>query len=106
VSTIPTKFQPPQKGVDLTTADRKASPDFYNWLIQLLGRLGLNQAQTANTFFGAPSTGAGPPSFRTIVAGDLPGLTVVITTAKLTGGGSNGSMTFTNGILTAQTQAT
>jgi hypothetical protein len=34
------------------------------------------------------------------------GLTVVITTAKLTGVGANGSMTFTNGILTAQTQAT
>jgi len=34
------------------------------------------------------------------------GLTVVITTAKLTGLGANGSMTFTNGVLTAQTQAT
>lgn len=34
------------------------------------------------------------------------GISVVITTAKLTGGGANGSMTFTNGILTAQTQAT
>ena len=35
-----------------------------------------------------------------------PGITVTITTAKLTVGGANGSMTFTNGILTAQTQAT
>lgn len=34
------------------------------------------------------------------------GLTVVITTAKLTGLGANGSMTFTNGVLTAQTAAT
>jgi len=34
------------------------------------------------------------------------GLSVTITTAKLTAGGANGSMTFTNGILTAQTQAT
>ena len=34
------------------------------------------------------------------------GLSVTITTAALTGGGSNGSMTFTNGILTAQTPAT
>jgi hypothetical protein len=34
------------------------------------------------------------------------GLSVTITTAKLTTGGTNGSMTFTNGILTAQTQAT
>jgi len=34
------------------------------------------------------------------------GLSVTITTAKLTAGGANGSMTFTNGVLTAQTQAT
>ena len=34
------------------------------------------------------------------------GLSVTITTAKLTPTGANGSMTFTNGILTAQTQAT
>lgn len=34
------------------------------------------------------------------------GITVTIATAKLTGAGVNGSMTFTNGILTAQTQAT
>lgn len=34
------------------------------------------------------------------------GLTVVVTTAKLTGGGANGSLTFTNGVLTAQVAAT
>ena len=34
------------------------------------------------------------------------GITRTITTAKLTTLGSNGSMTFTNGILTASTQAT
>jgi hypothetical protein len=34
------------------------------------------------------------------------GLSVTITTAKLTGGGANGSMTFVNGLLTAQTAAT
>ena len=34
------------------------------------------------------------------------GLSVTITTAKLTSGGTNGSMTFTGGILTAQTAAT
>jgi hypothetical protein len=34
------------------------------------------------------------------------GLSVTITTAKLTLAGANGSMTFVNGILTAQTQAT
>lgn len=40
------------------------------------------------------------------IATEAAGLTVVITTAKLTGLGSDGSMTFTNGILTAQTAAT
>jgi len=34
------------------------------------------------------------------------GLNVTITTAKLTGGGTEGSMTFTDGVLTAQTPAT
>jgi len=43
-----------------------------------------------------------------ITTAQLPpsGLTVVITTAQLTGLGAQGSMTFTNGILTAQTPAT
>ena len=45
------------------------------------------------------------PTFGTIVTQNL-GLTATITTAKLTTGGTNGSMTFTNGILTSQTQAT
>ena len=41
------------------------------------------------------------------VTGSPPsGITGTITTAKLTGGGANGSMTFTNGVLTAQTPAT
>ena len=34
------------------------------------------------------------------------GYTGTITTAKLTGGGTEGSMTFVNGILVSQTQAT
>jgi hypothetical protein len=40
------------------------------------------------------------------LTGKPTGLSVTITTAKLTPTGTNGSMTFTNGILTAQTQAT
>ena len=42
----------------------------------------------------------------TNVATIASGLNVTITTAKLTTGGTNGSMTFTKGILTAHTQAT
>lgn len=66
--------------------------------------------------FTAPQSGITPVSsgqlatkgyVDTSVAGVLAGgLSVTITTAKLTGGGTNGSMTFTNGILTAQTAAT
>jgi len=40
------------------------------------------------------------------ITGTPTGLSVTITTAKLTTLGTNGSMTFTNGILTSQTQAT
>jgi hypothetical protein len=45
-------------------------------------------------------TGLGTMSTQNI------GITATITTAKLTALGANGSMTFVNGILTAQTQAT
>jgi hypothetical protein len=45
------------------------------------------------------------PTFGTIVTQNL-GLSATITTAALTPTGTTGSMTFVNGILTAQTQAT
>ena len=43
-----------------------------------------------------------------IAMGQLPsaGISAVVNTAKLTVGGANGTMTFTNGVLTAQVQAT
>lgn len=44
--------------------------------------------------------------FRAVWAILRPGQTVTITTAKLTGGGANGSMVFTNGVLTSSTPAT
>lgn len=63
--------------------------------------------QTANKVFAGPAAGAAAiPTFRSLVAADLPGISATITTAKLTGGGANGSMTFVNGLLTAQTPAT
>jgi hypothetical protein len=60
------------------------------------GSTGPNSGLTGPT--GAGATGPTGP------AGS--GLSVTITTAKLTSLGSNGSMTFTNGLLTAQTAAT
>ena len=47
----------------------------------------------------------GTPTLGTMAAQNI-GISATITTAKLTTLGANGSMTFTNGILTAQTQAT
>lgn len=38
--------------------------------------------------------------------GSVTGISATIVTAKLTGGGANGSMTFVNGVLTAQVAAT
>lgn len=48
--------------------------------------------QTANTFFGGPTSGTGIPAFRAIVDGDIPGTIVrtsrtISTTSPLTGGG-------------------
>lgn len=53
-------------------------------------------AFNANTNMISAGAGGSPPS----------GYTGTITTAKLTTLGSNGSMTFTDGVLTAQTPAT
>jgi hypothetical protein len=47
----------------------------------------------------------GYPAAKTVGTNQQP-QSVTITTAKLTGGGTNGSMTFTNGLLTGSTQAT
>jgi len=61
-------------------------------------------AITGGTITGVDLTGSSIPYSN--VTGTPTGLSVTITTAKLTTLGSNGSMTFTNGILTSQTQAT
>ena len=60
---------------------------------------GLSVFNTAPTINNVLLTG-------TISTAGTPGISTTITTAKLTGAGTNGSMTFTNGILTAQTPAT
>lgn len=56
------------------------------------------------TFTAATVTADGKGRITAISDGG--GITTVIATAKLTGGGANGTMTFVNGILTAQLQAT
>jgi hypothetical protein len=62
-----------------------------------------NVSITGGTITGVAISGSTIPYSNVTGTG---GITRTITTAKLTPGGSNGSMTFTNGILTASTQAT
>lgn len=105
-----TSFQPPQKQTKLILPDGQATPFFWRWLVDLVKILAFQvNPQTANTVYAGPTSGpVALPAFRALVTADMPGLagTVNITTAKLTPGGANGSMTFVNGILTAQTPAT
>jgi hypothetical protein len=61
---------------------------------------GANISITGTTTQTIAVTGLGSMAFQST------GISATITTAKLTAGGVDGSMTFTNGILTAQTQAT
>ena len=73
-------------------------------------------SKTANYFLGAPNGSAGVPTFRALVVADVTGLgtmatqnTGISTTvdlAKLTIAGSNGSLTVSNGIITAYTAPT
>lgn len=60
--------------------------------------------QTANTFFAGPTTGAAAaPVFRAIGNTDLPGTNYsgTVALAKITGGGTDGSITVVNGAITA-----
>ena len=84
----------------------------------LQGGTGANSAAGARQNLGLGSMATENSNSVAITGGTLTGVSVsgtivptggitrTITTAKLTTGGTNGSMTFTNGILTASTQAT
>lgn len=82
-----TQLPAPDKVPDLVDEMKKVSPFWFNWFLKLW---------TVLNFSGLASN----------AAANLPGLSVTIVTAKLTALGANGSMTFTNGILTASTPAT
>ena len=73
-------------------------------------------SKTANYFLGAPNGSAGAPTFRALVVADVTGLgtmatqntgiSTTVALAKLTLAGSNGSLTVSNGIITAYTAPT
>jgi hypothetical protein len=74
-----------------------------------LSNTGVLTLDTINPDIGAytnPSITVNAKGLITSASNGPTGISVTVTTAKLTAGGTNGSMTFVNGILTAQTQAT
>jgi hypothetical protein len=97
------------------TLDSSAPPDFYLYVTNFGAGL-VTLTPSAGTINGAasftvPTDGLslvlwnGTAWYASAVSAPT-GLSVTITTAALTSLGSQGSQTFTNGILTAQTQAT
>jgi hypothetical protein len=71
--------------------------------------------QSITSLSDAPPTSQGENDWRIRVSmilarlqkqANVQGFTGTIATAKLTGGGANGSMTFVNGVLTSSTAAT
>jgi len=71
------------------------------------GATGPASGPTGPTGVTGPSAGpTGPTGITGPTGAAAAGLTVTVTTAKLTSAGAAGSMTFTNGVLTSQVQAT
>jgi hypothetical protein len=94
-----------------------AAYDGTNWWAETPSVEPLNTPAVAHQWLNSYDAATGAftqtqPAFSdisgTLSAAQLPatGISVTITTAALTTGGTQGSMTFTDGILTAQTQAT
>ena len=106
---------PPTPSVEMVNEKRRCTPAWQKWfidlvaLIQAIKTAGIGVVEPANKVLAGPTTGADAlPTFRLLVTADMPGLagTITITTAKLTAGGVNGTMTFVNGVLTAHVDAT
>jgi hypothetical protein len=122
-STNPTIFPPPPTYADVTIEDERTkksrfNPQWLQWFLDLGafvsasgggGGGGANHNSLAGLQGGQTNqyyhlTAAEHAAVETLLG--VTGLSVTITTAKLTTLGANGSMTFTHGILTAQTPAT
>lgn len=123
-------FQPPPTWaspilIDERTKQSQFNPVWLKWFLDLVGVINESgggsgaiqhndtaslQGGTANQYYhltSAQNTFIGAITATAVQINKLAvGLSVTIVTAKLTGGGTDGSMTFTNGVLTAQTAAT
>lgn len=109
------RFQPPPTWalpvlVDERTGKSVFNPVWLKWFVDLSANLsGTGGTATPhNSLTGLQGGSAGEfyhltAAQRSSIQGGYSG---TITTAKLTPAGANGSMTFTNGVLTAQTAAT
>lgn len=81
--------------------------EFARRLDDLQRQTGANNQAIATTQAAALSTKQAEEIARAAVAqGVVTGLSITITTAKLTSGGTEGAMTFVNGVLTDQVPAT
>lgn len=115
-------FEPPPTYAEVVLVDKEGkkprfNPIWLKWFVDIAALLtasgggggvishnslgGLQGGTTAQYYH---LTAAQRSSILTLIG--ITGISVTITTAKLTGGGADGSMTFTNGLLTAQTAAT
>jgi hypothetical protein len=90
-------FLSPAVGQAGIAVQRKTSGE----TVQMLGVV-----NETNTGWIASMNGDGTLVGKALVINGNAGISATITTAKLTTGGTSGSMTFNNGILTAQTPAT
>jgi len=115
-------FSPPPTYAEVVLVDEKTdkarfNPIWLKWFVDVAAVLtssgagggsiqhnALNglQGGTANQYYHL--TAAERSAIQTLLG--ITGIDATITTAKLTGGGTNGSMTFVDGILTAQVAAT
>lgn len=123
-------FQPPPTWaevviIDPRTKNARFNPVWLKWFVDLVGIINASgggggavthnslaglQGGTANQFYHLTAAQDALVAAITATAAQINklgvGLSVVIATAKLTPAGANGSMTFTNGVLTAQVAAT
>ena len=113
-------FEPPPTYAEVILTDKEGkkprfNPIWLKWFVDIAALLTASggtlishnalagiQGGTTNQYYHL--TAAQRSAILTLIG--VTGISATITTAKLTGGGANGSMTFTNGLLTAQTAAT